>query len=131
GVTDRLEREQSFHRSVGSRALIYFEDDFLTLGLRTIWHGEADRNRHGLVRKLTCLDRRQRLPVASQRKFVRRLPCDADALGEALSGETHREIGIGIVVNEPWIRRNLMSAHWDHRHGFGTARNNDLGAAAH
>ena len=35
------------------------------------------------------------------------------------------------MIDQPGVRRNLVSAHGDHRHRFGPARDHHLGAAAH
>ncbi len=49
----------------------------------------------------------------------------------SLRGQAHGEIRVGIVVDQPRIRRNLVPAHGNHGHRFRSAGHNDLRAAAH
>ena len=93
----RFQRGQRFERSIGTRALIYFEGDLLPLRFRSVRHGEAHWDRHGLVFKLPCLDRGQRLLVAAQGELI--------ALG-ARDAETRRQAfgpRAGELVSQ-WLR---------------------------
>ena len=67
--------------------------------------------------------------MACEREFVALRSRDAETLRHALGGKAHREIRVGIMIDEPGVGRNLVAAHGDHRHGFCSAGNDDFGAA--
>src|ERR1700688_724019 len=69
--------------------------------------------------------------MAAQRKLVALLASDSETSGHALSGQAHREIGVGIVIDQPRVGRNFAAAHGDHGHGFGAACEHDFGGSGH
>ena len=69
--------------------------------------------------------------MAAQGELVGGFARDAIALRDAFGGESHSEIGVRIVIDEPGVGRNFVAAHGDHRHGFGASGNDDFRAAAH
>ena len=69
--------------------------------------------------------------MTAQRKFVGRFARDAEALRHPLGGQSHGEICVRIMIDQPRIRRNLVPAHGNHRHRFRAAGDNHFRAAAH
>ncbi len=54
---------------------------------------------------------------------------DAEFARDVFRTEAHVDVGVRVVIDEPGIRRNLVSAHGDHGHGFRAAGDNDFGGA--
>ena len=50
---------------------------------------------------------------------------------QALGGQSHGEIGVGIVRDQPGVGRDLVAAHGNHGHGLDAAGDDDLGSAGH
>ena len=65
------------------------------------------------------------------RELVLHLARDVEALRQALGGEAHREIRVGIVRYQPGIGRNFIAAHGNHGHGLDAAGDDGLRAARH
>ena len=45
---------------------------------------------------------------------------------EVFGAQAHIDVGVGIVIDEPRIRGNLIAAHRHERHGFRATRDDDL-----
>src|SRR6202035_611050 len=120
-VKSWFQSEQSLERRIAARPFVHREDNLLSLWFGAIGSAETDRHGDNLVVELSGLNRRQRLLVAAQRELIRGLPGDAESLPHAFGRQPHRKIRVGIVVHQPWIRRYLVPAHRNHRHGFGSS----------
>ena len=48
---------------------------------------------------------------------------------QVFRGEPHAQIGIGVMLHQVRVRREMIATHGDHAHGFRTARNDHLGEA--
>src|SRR6516165_6486626 len=100
----RLEGSERFEGCVGTGAFVHLENDFSALGLAAIRSGEAHRSRNDLLIELARLDGCDGLLVAVDRELVGLLTGNAALDGKALGGEAHREVRVGIVLNQPGVR---------------------------
>ena len=127
----RFELGQGFERSAGARPFIDLELDLGFARLRfAVRHGERHGHGDNLVFEFPGGLRGQGLPVAVQREPVGRVAADAVAPRQALGRQTHREIRIRVVLDQPGIDRDLVAAKGHEGHGFGAARDNYLRPAA-
>ena len=55
---------------------------------------------------------------------------NAVMLCDALGGEAHREVGAGMILNQPGIDGDLVASHGDHGHGLCATGNDDIGSSA-
>ena len=62
-------------------------------------------------------------------ELVGLLASDAEFARDVFRAQAHVDVGVGIVVDEPGIRRNFVAAHGHHGHGFGAAGDDDLSGA--
>src|ERR1700692_5119556 len=69
--------------------------------------------------------------MAAQRKLIAPLASDSETSGHSLSGQAHREVGVGIMVDQPGIRRNFIAAHGDHGHRFTAPCDHHFGGSGH
>ena len=103
----------------------------MRFGLLPFGRGEAHRHGNDLVVELAGFDGGNGFLVALHRKLVGHLASDVVTLGQPLGGEAHREIGIGIVRDQPGIGRDFVAAHGNHGHGLDAAGDDGLRAARH
>src|SRR5450432_138203 len=103
-MESRTQRAQSFQRGIGTRTLINLESDFHPLRLGAVRSGETHRHWNDLVFEFSALDRCQSFLVAVKRKLVGFLTGNAKSLRQPFRRKPHREIGVWIISNQPWIR---------------------------
>ena len=137
GVEGGLEPGERFERSVGARAFIDGKN-----GGGGFQSGRARpspletmllRTSTGTISscEFSGGDGGQGFLMALVGKLVGLLAGDGVFAREIFGGEAHAEIGVGIVIHEPGIGRDLVATHRHHAHGLGAASDDHVGMAAH
>ena len=127
----RLQRRERFHGCVGAGTVVHLELDINPFRLTAIWSSKAHRHRNEFVVELARRNCGHGFLVTGQREFICLLAGNSEALCQALGGESHGKIRVGIVLNEPGIGAYFVSPHGNHGHRFHSARQNHVRPARH
>ena len=68
--------------------------------------------------------------VAAQGEGVGLFAGDVVVPGDALGGEAHGEVRVGVVLHQPGVGADFVAPHGDHAHGFGSAGDDDFSTAS-
>ena len=91
--------------------------------------GDFHFDGNGFVLEISGGDGGESFLVGVGGELIGLLAGDAEFARDIFRAESHVDVGVGIVIDEPGIGRNFVAAHGDHGHGFGAAGDDDFGGA--
>ncbi len=131
GVEDGFEGGEFFERGVAPGA---FVDAEVEGGFAAAFVGVEGDLAHGhgdaFVGEAAGVDGGGGALVAGEGEGVLVFARDVMALGDVFRGESHGEVGVGLVVHEARVERGAVAEHGDLAHALGAAGDDEVGHAA-